>query len=69
MVEQKYCPTYGREIREGTKTTHEIVENINKMLGINAWDIKGKRTHLLELEKAIKKCQDAQLNEEGKNVT
>jgi len=64
MVKEKYCPTCGRELREGTKTTHEIIENINRMLGINAWDIKGKRSHLLEIENAIKNLN--QLNSEPK---
>jgi len=68
MVEEKYCQTCGREIREGTRTTFEIMNNINSMLGLNVW-IKGKRIDMLKLEEGIKKCQVAQLNDKGdKNV-
>lgn len=56
MSKEKYCPTCGKEVREGTKTIHEIIDNINRMLGTNAWDLKGKRSHLIELEKAIESC-------------
>ena len=54
-MEEKYCQSCGREIREGTRTTFEIMNNINRILGLNVW-IKGKRTDMLKLEEGIKKC-------------
>lgn len=62
MIKDKYCPTCGREIREGTRTTHEIMENINKTLKLNVW-IKGKRNDMLKLEQAI---NDLKSQEKGK---
>lgn len=58
MIEEKYCPTCGREVREGTRTTHEIMDSINSMLGLNVW-IKGKRVDMLKLEEEIKSLKTA----------
>ena len=63
MIKNKYCPTCGRETRGGNRTTYEIMKSIKSMLKLDVW-IKGKRTDMLNLEEAIKKCQLAE--EKGK---
>jgi len=63
MNNEKYYSKCGREIKQGTRTKQEIIDNINKILSINVWDIKCKKMHLIKLEKAIVKSKSEEKNE------
>ena len=65
-MEDKYCPTCGKEIKTEARTKPDIKSNISSILGFDVWKLQSDKKTLLKLEEAIKTLTKRDTSQEKK---